>query len=49
LDDGPGAEVGSGIYLGLVASAIIAAFGMTIVVRRVQKPYTVVSADDDVD
>jgi hypothetical protein len=49
MDDGPGAEVGSGIYLGLVASAIIAAFGMTIVVRRVQTPYTVVSADDDVD
>jgi hypothetical protein len=44
----PDAIVGSGIYLGMIASAVIAAFGMTIVVRRVQTPYTVVSADDDV-
>jgi hypothetical protein len=32
----------------LVASAIIVAFGLTIVVKRVQKPYVVVSPDDDV-
>ena len=44
----PDAVVGSGIYVGLVASAIIVAFGLTIVIKRVQKPYTVVSADDDV-
>jgi hypothetical protein len=44
----PDAAVGSGIYIGLCASAIIVAFGLTIVIKRVQKPYTVVSADDDV-
>lgn len=44
----PDAAAGSGIYVGLAASAIIVAFGLTIVVKRVQKPYTVVSADDDV-
>ncbi len=44
----PDTAVGSGIYLGLAASAVIVAFGLTIVIKRVQKPYTVVSADDDV-
>jgi hypothetical protein len=44
----PDASVGAGIYLGLAASAIIVAFGLTIVVKRVQKPYVVVSPDDDV-
>lgn len=44
----PDTAVGSGIYVGLVASAIIVGFGLTIVIRRVQTPYTVVSADDDV-
>lgn len=45
----PDATPGSGIYVGLAASAIIVAFGFTIVVKRVQTPYTVASADDDVD
>jgi hypothetical protein len=45
----PDAAVGSGIYVGLAASSIIVAFGLTIVVRRVQRPYTIASADDDVD
>jgi hypothetical protein len=44
----PDADVGSGIYVGLGASAIIVAFGLTIVIKRVQKPYVVVSPDDDV-
>ena len=44
----PTASAGSGIYIGLVASLIIVGFGLTIVVKRVQTPYTVVSADDDV-
>ena len=44
----PEAAVGSGIYIGLIASAIIVAFGLTIVIKRVQKPYTIVSPDDDV-
>ena len=44
----PGADVGSGIYVGLASSAIIVAFGLTIVIKRAQKPYVVVSPDDDV-
>jgi hypothetical protein len=44
----PDTAVGAGIYIGLIASAIIVAFGLTIVVKRVQKPYVVVSPDDDV-
>jgi hypothetical protein len=42
------AAAGSGIYLGLVASAVLVAFGLTIVVNRVKKPYTVPDVDDDV-
>jgi hypothetical protein len=45
----PAAAVGIGIYLGLVASVVLVAFGMTIVVKRVAQPYTVVAPDDDVD
>jgi hypothetical protein len=46
----PAAEalVGSGIYLGLAASAVIAAFGLTIVVRRAARPYRVEDPNDDV-
>ena len=44
----PDAAVGAGIYVGMVASLVIVAFGLTIVIRRVQRPYTVVSGDDDV-
>jgi steroid 5-alpha reductase family enzyme len=44
----PDTTVGTGIYLGLLASSIIVAFGLTIVVKRVRKPYTIESPDDDV-
>jgi hypothetical protein len=44
----PDAVIGSGIYVGLIASAAIALFGLTIVVKRVAQPYAVPSADDDV-
>ena len=44
----PVADVGIGIYLGLAASCVLVAFGMTIVVRRAAQPYVVVSPDDDV-
>jgi hypothetical protein len=44
----PDTAVGTGIYLGLAASGIIVLFGLTIVVRRAQRPYVVESADDDV-
>jgi hypothetical protein len=47
--DPPVTRVGTGIYLGLIASTVLVAFGMTIVVRRASQPYTVVSTDDDVE
>jgi hypothetical protein len=43
----PTTLVGSGIYLGLVAAAILVGFGLTIVVRRA-RPYVVPDPDDDV-
>jgi hypothetical protein len=42
------AAAGAGIYLGLAAAAVLVAFGLTIVVRRVKRPYTVPDVDDDV-
>jgi len=45
----PDAAVGIGIYLGLVASAVLVSFGLTIVVKRASTVYVVTSADDDVD
>jgi hypothetical protein len=44
----PNALIGVGIYLGTVASAVIALFGLTIVVKRVARPYAVATRDDDV-
>ena len=44
----PGALIGIGIYLGVAASAAITLFGLTIVVKRVVRPYAVPSQDDDV-
>jgi len=44
----PIAIVGSGIYVGLLAAVVLVGFGLTIVVRRVAKPYIVVDPDDDV-
>ncbi|OFW26150.1 MAG: hypothetical protein A3H97_15420 [Acidobacteria bacterium RIFCSPLOWO2_02_FULL_65_29] len=48
LDEAPVALVGSGIYLGLVASTVIVGFGLTIVVRRASRTYALVDPDDDV-
>jgi hypothetical protein len=42
------ASVGIGIYLGLAASCVLVAFGLTIVIKRAAQPYVVVSPDDDV-
>ena len=42
------ADVGYGLYLGLAASAVLVAFGLTIVVKRASQPYVAVSPDDDV-
>jgi hypothetical protein len=44
----PTALVGSGIYLGMIAAAILVGFGLTIVVRRAATPYVVPDPDDDV-
>ncbi len=44
----PDAVIGSGLYVGVVASALIALFGLTIVVTRAPRPYAVASKDDDV-
>jgi hypothetical protein len=48
LGEAPTALAGSGIYVGLVASAVIVAFGLTIVVKRTSQAYVVTSPDDDV-
>ena len=45
----PTAVVGTGIYLGLVASVVLVGFGLTIVVTRAAKPYVVPDPDDDVE
>jgi predicted permease len=44
----PLTTVGQGIYLGLVAACAIVGFGLTIVLKRVARPYAPPS-DDDVD
>jgi len=49
MGEAPIAEVGSGIYLGLAASGALTLFGLTIIVKRVSRPYVVPTPDDDVD
>lgn len=46
--DPPPAFAGSGLYLGLAASAVIVGFGLTIVIRTASQPYTVPDPNDDV-
>lgn len=43
----PATAVGPGIYLGLIAAAVLVLFGLTIVVKRVPSAYAV-SEDDDI-
>jgi len=45
----PTSVVGMGIYIGLVASAVLVVFGLTIVVKRASTPYVVANPDDDVE
>jgi hypothetical protein len=45
----PHVAVGYGIYIGLIASIVLVAFGLTIVVRRASRPYVVSDLDDDVE
>jgi hypothetical protein len=47
MEGAPSASAGIGIYLGLIASTVIVAFGLTIVFRRAVQPY-VAPVDDDV-
>jgi hypothetical protein len=47
-DPTPEALVAVGIYVGTAASIAIVLFGLTIVVKRVVRPYAVASQDDDV-
>ena len=48
VDGPPDALVGSGIYVGLVASVVLVAFGLTIVIKRASTPYVVVDPNDDI-
>jgi FtsH-binding integral membrane protein len=48
IGESPAALAGSGIYVGLAASAAIVAFGLTIVVKRASQTYVITSPDDDV-
>lgn len=49
LGDAPRVAVGYGMYVGLIASAVLVGFGLTIVVNRVSQPYVVSDTDDDVE
>ncbi|MBI2833146.1 MAG: hypothetical protein HYX76_01805 [Acidobacteria bacterium] len=40
-------QIGVAVYVGLVASAVLVLFGLTMVLRRVQRPYA--EPDDDVE
>jgi len=44
----PSAGVGVGLYIALTASAVLVAFGLTIVVKRASQVYVVAPEDDDV-
>ena len=48
IGEAPAALAGSGIYVGLAASAAIVGFGLTIVVKRASQKHVVDSPDDDV-
>jgi hypothetical protein len=39
---------GSGIYVGLIASAVLVGFGLTIVMKRASTAYVIADPDDDV-
>ena len=48
LDSAPTARAGIGIYVGLAASAVLVAFGLTIVIKRASQPYVNSDPNDDV-
>jgi hypothetical protein len=45
----PHVAVGYGIYVGLLASLVLVAFGLTIVIKRASQPYVASNIDDDVE
>jgi hypothetical protein len=48
LDSAPSARAGVGIYVGLGASVVLVAFGLTIVIKRASQPYVNSDPNDDV-
>ena len=48
LDSAPIALAGVGIYVGLAASVVLVAFGLTIVIKRASQPYVNSDPNDDV-
>ena len=48
LDSAPTALAGIGLYVGLAASAVLVAFGLTIVIKRASQPYVNSDPNDDV-
>ncbi|HEY3043957.1 MAG TPA: hypothetical protein VGJ39_08025 [Vicinamibacterales bacterium] len=48
LDSAPTSFAGIGLYVGLAASAVLVAFGLTIVIKRASQPYVNSDPNDDV-
>ena len=48
LDSAPAALAGIGLYVGLWASVVLVAFGLTIVFKRASQPYVSSDPNDDV-
>ena len=48
LDSAPTALAGIGLYVGLWASVVLVAFGLTIVIKRASQPYVSSDPNDDV-
>ena len=46
--EAPKASAGAGLYIGVAASAVLVAFGLTIVIKRASKPYVMTDPNDDV-
>lgn len=48
VGEAPVVAIGEGLYLGLIASAVLVGFGLTIVIKRAATPYVVPDLDDDI-
>ena len=46
--EAPEALAGTGLYVGVGASAVLVAFGLTIVIKRASTPYVLADPNDDV-